>query len=156
MLNWISISFNSSNTVYLPLHSIIILILSHIHSIHFYTLPYMLSTTLSLLVTALLSSAAPVDKRSTSGAVITVDFPDPALVSVDNKWWAFGTQSLYDNKQIHIQVASSSDFDSWSLHNGQDALPNLPGWVDQSNPLVWAPDIMHLVSEDRTSSMHGI
>jgi beta-xylosidase len=114
----------------------------------------MLSTTLTLLVTALLSSAAPVDRRSTSGAVITIDYPDPAIVSVNNKWTAFGTQSLYDNKQIHIQVASSSDFNSWSLHNGQDALPNLPGWVDQSNPLVWAPDVMHLVSSNGASYIH--
>lgn len=106
----------------------------------------MLSTSFTLLATALLSSAAPVDRRSTSGAVITTDFPDPSLISVNNQWFAFGTQSLYDYKNIHIQVASSSDFSSWSLHGGQDALPNLPGWVNQSNPLVWAPDVMHLVS----------
>jgi len=112
----------------------------------------MLSTTFTLLAGVLLSSAAPVDKRSTSGAVITVDFPDPALVKANNQWYAFGTQSTFDNKNIHIQVASSSDFNSWSLHSGQDALPNLPGWVDQSNPLVWAPDIMHLVSDFVASS----
>ncbi|THZ15316.1 Arabinanase/levansucrase/invertase [Aureobasidium pullulans] len=115
-------------------------------------LPNMLSTTFTLLAGVLLSSAAPVDKRSTSGAVITVDFPDPALVKANNQWYAFGTQSTFDNKNIHIQVASSSDFNSWSLHNGQDALPNLPGWVDQSNPLVWAPDIMHL--DDGTFVMY--
>ena len=39
---------------------------------------------------------------------------------------------------MHIQVAESADFDSWSLvKNGdgsqKDALPDLPSWVDASN-----------------------
>jgi beta-xylosidase len=131
------------------------LFLSHEYTILDHFPPFLQFTMwkkpLALLAGGLLTSAAPVqyntpDKRSISGAVITVDFPDPSIVKVDNGWYAFGTQSIYDNKNIHIQVASSSDFNYWSLHNGQDALPNLPGWVDASNPLVWAPDILHLVS----------
>lgn len=39
---------------------------------------------------------------------------------------------------MHIQVAESADFDSWSLvKNGdgsqKDALPDLPSWVDAGN-----------------------
>ena len=39
---------------------------------------------------------------------------------------------------MHIQVAESADFDTWSLvKNGdgsqKDALPDLPSWVDGGN-----------------------
>jgi hypothetical protein len=39
---------------------------------------------------------------------------------------------------VHIQVAESADFDSWSLVNNgdgsqKDALPDLPSWVDAGN-----------------------
>lgn len=78
--------------------------------------------------------------------VITTDFPDPSIIKVDDTWYAFGTHSLYDNTDINIQVATSSDFSSWSLSQGTDALPNLPSWVDASNPLTWAPDVNLLVS----------
>lgn len=106
----------------------------------------MLYTTPLLLAGALFTSATPITKRSIAGPVLSIDFPDPAILKAD-KWYAYGTQSNYDNKNIHIQIASSSDFNTWSLHQGSDALPSLPSWVDQSNPLVWAPDVLHLVSD---------
>jgi hypothetical protein len=39
---------------------------------------------------------------------------------------------------VHIQVAESADFNTWSLVNNadgsqKDALPNLPSWVDGGN-----------------------
>jgi hypothetical protein len=39
---------------------------------------------------------------------------------------------------VHIQVAESADFDTWSLVNNgdgslKDALPDLPSWVDGGN-----------------------
>ena len=98
---------------------------------------------------ALLSSvtALPVKnvKRSVSGPVLSVDFPDPSVIKVGNTWYAFGTQSVYDNTNIHIQVATSPDFSTWTLSQGTDALPNLPGWASNDGN-VWAPDVNQLVS----------
>ena len=38
-------------------------------------------------------------------------------------------------------MASSNDFESWTLHEKYDALPSLPVWA-ASDPEVWAPDII--------------
>jgi len=92
-------------------------------------------------------SAAPVQrvKRAVSGPVISSDFPDPSIIKVDTTWYAFGSQSAYDNKNIHVQVATSQDFATWTLQQNVDALPSLPGWAADDGQ-VWAPDINELVS----------
>lgn len=94
----------------------------------------------------LFSSAAPIlQKRSESGPHITTDFPDPSILRVGNTWYAFAGQSLYDYKDTHIQIATSTDFETWTLQPGNDMLPDLPSWVDPSKKHVWAPDINLLV-----------
>jgi len=101
-----------------------------------------------LLALLPLGLAAPVKhqhaKRSVNGPVISTDFPDPSIIKVGGTWYAFGTQSIYDYKNIHIQVASSTDFNTWSLMVNHDALPNLPGWAANDGE-VWAPDVNQLV-----------
>lgn len=92
-------------------------------------------------------SAAPVTKRSVNGPAITSDFPDPSIIQVDGAWYAFGTSSVYDYTNVHVQFATSSDFKNWDLQAGQDAMPDLPAWVDASKPEVWAPDVNQLVSQ---------
>lgn len=62
-----------------------------------------------------------------SGPVIESDFPDPAIIKVNGTWYAFGTQSIFDYKDIRVQVASTveegGDFDGdWKLWEGWDAL----------------------------------
>ena len=104
----------------------------------------MLSTVL-LAALAVLgpTSAAPI-KRAVNGPVIDTDFPDPSVIKVGDTWYAFGSQSVYDNKNIHIQIATSTDFATWTLSQGADALPNVPSWaIDDGN--VWAPDVNQLV-----------
>jgi len=103
----------------------------------------MLSASLAALCLINSAVAAPL-KRSTSGPRITSDFPDPSILRIGSTWYALGTQSLYDYKNVHIQVASSSDFNNWGLWQGTDALPNLPSWVDSSDPRVWAPDVIQV------------
>jgi hypothetical protein len=73
---------------------------------------------------------------------------------------------------VHIQMAESSDFNTWSLVKNsdgsqKDALPDLPSWVDGGNsntvsawPVLavlidnvltytqWAPDVIVLVSHN--------
>lgn len=72
------------------------------------------------------------------------DFPDPSLISVDGTYYAFASQSGYTNKDTKIQLATSTDFDSWT-YTGQDALPDLPSWA-KDDGAVWAPDVNQLVS----------
>ncbi|KAF2723867.1 glycoside hydrolase family 43 protein [Polychaeton citri CBS 116435] len=72
------------------------------------------------------------------------NFPDPCVIRTQEGWTAFSTNSRVDNKLVHIQVAKTSDYNSWNFLRGFDALPNLPSWVDQSNPRVWAPDVVQV------------
>jgi beta-xylosidase len=81
-------------------------------------------------------SAAPT-KRLATTAAIPADFPDPALIQVQNNWYAFGTT----NGKNNIQIARSGDFNAWAVL-GKDALPKLPAWA--SGP-VWAPDVAQRV-----------
>jgi beta-xylosidase len=90
------------------------------------------------------SLAIPLFKRDVTGPVFEHDFPDPSIIRVGDTWHAFGTQSIYDNTEIKTQYATSADFTTWQLHSGHDALRNLPAWVDQSQPKIWAPDVFAL------------
>lgn len=76
------------------------------------------------------------------------NFGDPAIINVNGVWYAFATRTI--GSGIRIQVATSNDFNSWSLVYNEDgsqhdALPNLPSWVVQSAPNTWAPDVNILV-----------
>lgn len=64
-----------------------------------------LTTSLALPV----SNRKPIHKRDITPA-IAHDFPDPSIIKVDNTWHAFGTQSIYENRQIKTQYATSTDF----------------------------------------------
>jgi hypothetical protein len=70
------------------------------------------------------------------------DFPDPSLIQVNETWYSFASQG----NGLHVQIASSQDFDQWSIIKGVDALPKLPPWVKQDQPDVWAPDVVQIVS----------
>ncbi|KAI9657076.1 MAG: hypothetical protein M1821_003242 [Bathelium mastoideum] len=69
------------------------------------------------------------------------NFPDPSIIQVNSTWYSFATTT---GGKVHIQVASSPDFNNWTLKEGYDALPNLPSWVDQAHPNTWAPDVNQL------------
>ena len=63
-----------------------------------------------------------------AGPVIKSDFPDPSIIKVNGTWYAFGTQSIFDFKDIRVQVASTTeegggDFEGhWRVWEGYDAL----------------------------------
>ncbi|KAF2085715.1 glycoside hydrolase family 43 protein [Saccharata proteae CBS 121410] len=94
----------------------------------------------ALLSLSALGYAAPLGKRSESGPVISSNFPDPSIIKVGDTWYAFGT-NVDDNAAPHVQIATSTDFNSWTL-TGDDALPNVPGWVYGDEPAIWAPDVI--------------
>lgn len=72
------------------------------------------------------------------GPAVTTNFPDPCLAFENGTWYAFSTQS----QKINVQLASTPDFTSWTLHTGFDALPKLPAWARlPPDGAVWAPDV---------------
>lgn len=99
---------------------------------------------LAFASTALLSGFVTAE----STRVIDADFPDPCVIQVDDGYYAFATTG----NGVNVQVASSSDFASWELLSGIDALPGpFPSWV-ASSPAVWAPDVIQRVG--LTTALH--
>ena len=91
----------------------------------------------------------PVSKRSTNGPVISTNFQDPSIIQVGETWYGFAGANG-NPTGINVQVATSADFETWTLAEGYDALPVLGAWA--GNPgHVWAPDVAQLV---RLSSGH--
>jgi len=69
--------------------------------------------------------------RQTAGAVFDGDFPDPSVLLVGHRYYAFSTQS----GRFHLQVISSTDLTTWSAP--AEALPRLPTWAAPG--ATWAP-----------------
>ncbi|GAB7340566.1 hypothetical protein MBLNU457_6980t1 [Dothideomycetes sp. NU457] len=122
------------------------------------------STVASALAVSLpIVSAVPTQKRgvSTTGTThpkvaIQQDFADPSTYKSGNTWYAFASNnhkaylggnssSVGYNHLINIQVATSSDFSSWTV-TGQDALPTVGAWANPNagnqGAAVWAPDVI--------------
>lgn len=95
---------------------------------------------LIVVVTTVLTTSLPFHQK----AGIFTDFPDPAIYYEDNMWYSFASQSGYDNMHVHVQVAESTDFRTWTLQQDYDALPELPEWAVDTGE-VWAPDVVRLV-----------
>ncbi|KAK5702306.1 hypothetical protein LTR17_022420 [Elasticomyces elasticus] len=76
------------------------------------------------------------------------DFPDPSTIQgADGAWYAFATRSK--GSSVHVQVATSSDFEIWDLILNEDGsqydiLPDLPAWVAPGGGSVWAPDVVQV------------
>ncbi|PNS19979.1 hypothetical protein CAC42_7946 [Sphaceloma murrayae] len=88
-------------------------------------------------------SASPFMKRTVSPPVISVDFPDPTPFFNDGIWYAFASQSNFTRGGPKVQVAQSTDFNTWQLQEGYDALRALPPNTVDTNE-VWAPDVTRL------------
>ncbi|KAK0732496.1 glycosyl hydrolase [Apiosordaria backusii] len=82
-------------------------------------------------------------------ALGNLDFPDPSITfdPVTSKWYAFATSGNTNN----VQVASSPSFPSftsagarWTYLSKLDLLPTPGDWVNDTLPLIWAPDIHYI------------
>ncbi|KAJ9214530.1 CAZyme family GH43 [Paecilomyces variotii] len=84
-----------------------------------------------------LALASPFQKRASGPwMALDTDFPDPSFVGTpDGTWYAFGT----NGNGKRVQVASSSDFQKWTLLD-KEALPTLGGWETDVNH--WAPHVI--------------
>ena len=77
-------------------------------------------------------ASAPVPHRPLgSGPVYSGDFPDPSVLLVGDRYFAYATQS----GPFHLQVISSPDLLHWSAP--REALPVLPVWARSG--YTWAP-----------------
>lgn len=73
-----------------------------------------------------------------------LNFPDPSVIRIGNEWWAFSTMSHVNGKRVHVPMAHTYDFGTWTSFGEKDALPNLPTWVYPDALAVWAPDVVQL------------
>lgn len=76
--------------------------------------------------------------KSIINVVLDRDFPDPTVIKVGPKYYAYATQSPGNGKMINIQVASSTDHIHWTYEG--DALPQKPAWASNTQSF-WAPDV---------------
>jgi len=99
----------------------------------------LLAPLLSLQVASTFATPTPYFKN---GPVISTNFQDPSLIRVNETWYAFaGANGNPPN--INVQMATSSDFSTWTVIKGHDALPTLAPWA--TNPgHVWSPDANQL------------
>ncbi|HWJ30332.1 MAG TPA: glycoside hydrolase family 43 protein [Flavisolibacter sp.] len=75
---------------------------------------------------------------SISNPVLDNDFPDPTVIKVGNRYYAYATQGRVNGKMLNIQVASSPDLQHWEIEG--DALPQKPKWA---NTNFWAPHVLY-------------
>ncbi len=73
-------------------------------------------------------------KDRSGSPVYDGDFPDPFVLVVGDRHFAYGTQT----GDINIQVMESADLAGWE-HRG-DALPELPSWAGWGH--TWAPAVL--------------
>lgn len=72
------------------------------------------------------------------------NFPDPSVIRTGDGWHAFATNTNINGKLIHVPIAYTRDWKTWTFRGGKDALPKLPAWADARSPRVWAPDVVAL------------
>lgn len=74
-----------------------------------------------------------------SNPVHTADFADPTVIKGhDDFYYAYATNTSFDNEFYNIQVAKSSNLTDWTIIG--DALPDKPKWADRD---FWAPHVLY-------------
>ncbi|KAK5088435.1 hypothetical protein LTR05_002653 [Lithohypha guttulata] len=98
-------------------------------------------TTIFVFVSVCLAAAESNTTYPQAKPALAVNFPDPALVSVDGVWLAFATAGNGRN----VQVAASASFSehSWRLLEDVDVLPDPGPWAANDRN-IWAPHVYGL------------
>jgi beta-xylosidase len=68
--------------------------------------------------------------------VLRQDFADPAILHVDDTFYAYATNAAGRN----VMAARSTDLVNWELL--PDAMPALPKWAKLTGGLTWAPEVI--------------
>lgn len=78
------------------------------------------------------------------GPVVDLNFPDPTIIHLDGISYAFATNNRgVGGEMIHVQMATSTNNETWTYLQGQDALPQVGAW--STGGRVWAPDVVQVV-----------
>lgn len=70
--------------------------------------------------------------------VLDHDFPDPTVINVNGKYYAYATNSVVNGKFEHVQLAVSTDLQHW-IDSG-DVLPGGATWAKHD---FWAPHVVY-------------
>ena len=99
---------------------------------------HLVSSDRSAVVADLNAGAARAPPRSPARPVarFPYDFPDPFVLTVGDRYYAFSTNSGAGD----VQVITSTDLVNWSFVG--NALAGLPSWA--SPGATWAPSVLHL------------
>ncbi|KAI1617564.1 alpha-N-arabinofuranosidase [Exophiala viscosa] len=80
---------------------------------------------------------------SVQGPLISTQFADPAIIHVNGISYAFATNNKgVGADRINVQVATSTDNETWTLMDHHDALPSMGAW--ETGAGVWAPDVVQV------------
>jgi hypothetical protein len=98
----------------------------------------------SAAIAALNSGAAACSNAlaGATGARFPYDFPDPFVLTVGGRYYAFSTNSGAGD----VQVITSTNLVNWSFVG--NALAGLPSWAN--NGSTWAPAVLHLAATPAT------
>lgn len=77
-------------------------------------------------------------QKKIANPVLDQDFPDPTVIRVADKYYAYATNPNLKGNKINIQVAASNDLQNWVVIG--DALPQKPSWGNRD---FWAPHVMY-------------
>ena len=110
-------------------------------------------------------------QKSPVKEAVLANFPDPAIIKHEGIWYAFATNNaagilsqpanstLPDYGVSNVQMATSLDFDTWTLLNStSDPLRSLGAWVNlnytKTDPPVpkanvWAPEVLQRPSDGK-------
>ena len=72
--------------------------------------------------------------RLSKGPAYDGDFPDPFVLRVDDRYYAYATQ----RGKLAVQVMRSKNLTDWS--RPREALPDLPSWAEAGH--TWAPAVL--------------
>jgi beta-xylosidase len=90
---------------------------------------------LLLFAAVLVVSAAGASSRATfTNPVFRADFPDPFVLRARGAYYAYGTNSVFDN----VQTLRSRDLVHWK--RSKDAMPTLASWILRGR--TWAPEVL--------------
>lgn len=87
-----------------------------------------------LLAAIVLVATQTIAQQKIINPVLDENFPDPTVIQANGKYYAYATNA----RGHHIQVASSTDLQHWTLIG--DALPQKPNWASHD---FWAPHVLY-------------
>lgn len=105
-------------------------------------MPRLLASLLLALQVASISTIPEPTPLPKVGPVISTNFQDPSLMQFNGTYYAIaGANGNPPN--INVQLATSTDFSTWTVAYGYDVLPTLGSWATKPGH-VWAPDLNQL------------